>query len=113
MATPVGSVPTATGEPGTCVLVARLMMLTVLSAELATTARFSAGSMAMADGLWPTPMVAPGDDGNEAGSTAKFTAEIGGLGGTTSVFCTTIGYSPGTPGAAMVIFITRVVPLRV
>src|ERR1700690_3407053 len=112
MATPVGSVPTATGEPATCVLVARLMMLTVLSAEFATTARFSAGSMPMAEGLWPPPKPAPGEAGKETGSTAKFTADIGGLGGTTSVFCTTIGYRPGTPGAAMVIFITRVVPFR-
>src|SRR5271170_6254321 len=87
-------------------------MLTVLSAEFATTARFSAGSIAMADGLWPTLMVELAEDGNDAGSTAKFTAEMGGLGGTTSLFWMTIGYRPGTLGACMVTFITRVVPPR-
>src|SRR5580704_3814795 len=100
MATPVGLGPgeahggawhTLTGEPPICVLVATLIMLTLFDPVFATTARPNTGSIAIADGLVPTPIEALGAVGNEVGSTPMFTAEIEGFGGTTSVFFTTIG----------------------
>jgi hypothetical protein len=91
MATPVGLDPTVTGDPAICVLVATLMILTLFDPVFATTARPNTGSIAIADGLVPTPIEALGAVGNAVGSTPMFTAEIAGFGGTTSVFFTTIG----------------------
>jgi hypothetical protein len=58
-------------------LVAKLIKETLPSPVLATAAMFNTGSIAIADGLAPTAMVAPGAVGMDAGLgvTAKFTAE--------------------------------------
>jgi hypothetical protein len=66
-------------------------MLTLFDPVFATTARPNTGSIATADGLAPTPIEALGAVGNEVGSTLMLTPEIAGLGGTTSVFFTTMG----------------------
>src|ERR1700684_4185307 len=91
IATLVGLGPTVTGEPATCVFVAKLMMLTLFDPVFAITARPNAGSIAIADGVIPTANDVLGAVGNDVGSTPIFMPEIPGFGGTTCVFSTMIG----------------------
>src|SRR6202453_1655455 len=72
-------------------------MLTELLPELAITARFNAGSIAMPTGDAPTGKVelTPVEISLGRGSTVRFTADIAGFGAITSVFCTNSGYCPG------------------
>jgi hypothetical protein len=61
-------------------LVAKLIKETLPSPVLATAARFSTGSIAMADGVAPTGILALGAVGIDEGFgvTARFTAETDG-----------------------------------